>query len=240
MSKKRGRKSAPAKPSCVRDVPVTQTPAFKRELAQFAIAGIANNSITAMDWGRVVSGNLDFGAVHEALVAEVTKFAAGDLRTAEWTLMAQVIALNTMFAHLSREALGTKYFDQFDRYTRLALKAQNQCRATVETLVMIRNPPVFARQANIANGPQQINNGVINNAARPGTLPESAPNKLLESHGERLDTDPQIEAASGHSALEPMEALDGSDVPRGQSSRVAKRLPRRTQRAVSRLRQKRG
>lgn len=240
MTKERARKSAPAKPPAARDVPLTQTPAFKRELAQFAIAGVANNSITAMDWGRVVSGDLDFGAVHEALVAEVTKFAAGDLSSAESTLMAQVIALNTMFAHLSREALGTKYFDQFDRYTRLALKAQNQCRATVETLVMLRNPPVFARQANIVNGPQQINNGTVTNAARQKALPESAPNKLLESHGERLDTIPQIEAASGDSALEPLEALDRSEVPRGQSSRVAKRLPRRTQRAVSRLGQKGG
>ena len=42
---------------------------------------------------------------------------------------------------------------------RLALKAQGQCRATLETLATIKNPPVvFARQANIAQGPQQVNN----------------------------------------------------------------------------------
>lgn len=47
--------------------------------------------------------------------------------------------------------------DQIDRFTRLALKAQGQCRATVETLAAIKNPPVvFARQANIAHGPQQV------------------------------------------------------------------------------------
>lgn len=240
MAKKRGLKSAPAKPPIAGDVPVNETRAFKRELAQFAIAGVANNSMTAMEWGKVVSGNLDFGAVHEALLAEVQKFGDGDLSTAEATLMAQVIALNTMFANLCREALGTQYFDQFDRYARLALKAQNQCRATVETLATIRNPPVFARQANIATGPQQINNGVINHEARRRALPESAPNKLLESHGEGLDGIPQIEAASGDSALEPVDALDGSEVPRRKGTRLAKRRPGRTKRSASRIGQKSG
>jgi len=41
------------------------------------------------------------------------------------------------------------------------LKAQSQCRATLEALAAIKNPPiVYARQANIAAGPQQVNNGV--------------------------------------------------------------------------------
>ena len=45
---------------------------------------------------------------------------------------------------------------------RMALKAQSQCRATLETLATIKNPPaVFARQANIAQGPQQVNNGMM-------------------------------------------------------------------------------
>ena len=41
---------------------------------------------------------------------------------------------------------------------KLALKAQSQCRATLETLAAIKNPPViFVKQA---NGHQQVNNGV--------------------------------------------------------------------------------
>ena len=65
---------------------------------------------------------------------------------------------------------------------KLALKAQNQCRMTLETLAAIKNPPViYARQANFANGPQQVNNGVIPHAAKN----ESAPNELFENkHGE--------------------------------------------------------
>jgi hypothetical protein len=46
-------------------------------------------------------------------------------------------------------------------------------------LALSKNPPVFARQANIAPGPQQINNTM--SIARAG-VSESAPNELLEAH----------------------------------------------------------
>ena len=64
---------------------------------------------------------------------------------------------------------ATEYVDHLDRYMRLALKAQGQCRATLETLATIKNPPVvFARQANIAQGPQQVNNVVsVSRDAQP-------------------------------------------------------------------------
>jgi hypothetical protein len=75
---------------------------------------------------------------------------------------------------------------------RVALKAQNQCRMTVETLGTIKNPPVvFARQANIAQGPQQVNNNAMTPAAEPPARGENknTPNKLLkEKPHERLDT----------------------------------------------------
>lgn len=53
----------------------------------------------------------------------------------------------------------------------MALKAQAQCRATLETLAEIKNPQptAFLRQANIAYGPQQVNNGVRAGAGEAGT-----------------------------------------------------------------------
>ena len=77
-----------------------------------------------------------------------------------------------------------EYPDAAERYMRLALKAQTQCRATIETLAQIKNPPmVFARQANVTSGPQQINNGVP--LAREIQTEQG---KLLEqTHGERVD-----------------------------------------------------
>jgi hypothetical protein len=64
---------------------------------------------------------------------------------------------------------------------RLALKAQSNCRATAEALAAIQNPTtVFAHQANVANAPQQINNGNIaaTSAARAKKL-DPEPKKIF-------------------------------------------------------------
>lgn len=125
-----------------------------------------------------------------AVGGNIDKVQAGSMSGCEAMLMGQAVALQSMFMSLSRRAAAQDYLKQYETYLRLALKAQSQCRATLETLAAIKNPPVvFARQANIANGPQQVNNGTA-----PLTIPraeegQSAPNKLLEAgHEQPMDT----------------------------------------------------
>ena len=78
-------------------------------------------------------------------------------------LMSQAIVLNGMFADLTNRSATNRaggYFDASQAYLKMAFKAQNQARMTLETLSTIKNPPVvYAKQANIAHGPQQVNNG---------------------------------------------------------------------------------
>ena len=114
----------------------------------------------------------------------------GDLEFLESTLTAQAVNLDAIFNGLAKRAalnMGD-HLDATERYMRLALRAQNQCRATLETLAAIKNPPVvFARQANITSGPQQINNGVRqtdDTCARAGKT-ETLKNELLKGqhHG---------------------------------------------------------
>jgi hypothetical protein len=50
----------------------------------------------------------------------------------------------------------SEHINAAEIYLRLALKAQTQCRTTVETL--IRDRSTFVSQANISSGPQQVNN----------------------------------------------------------------------------------
>ncbi len=74
---------------------------------------------------------------------------------------------------------------------KLALRAQSQCRATWEALATMKNPPMmgYVRQANIAHGPQQVNNAA-STASDPSRPRENADpkSKLLEENsGERLD-----------------------------------------------------
>lgn len=149
----------------------------------------------------------DLTAMVSALGDQVARVKGGNLGRAESMLTAQAHTLDTLFNTLAQRAamnLG-QYLDASERYLRLALKAQGQCRATLETLAAIKNPPVvYARQANISHGPQQINNGMpgaervaeksFESSTRPGApaQAEKTPNpsnELLETaHGERLDT----------------------------------------------------
>ena len=95
-----------------------------------------------------------------------------------------------------------------ETYLRLALRAQGQCRATIETLAAIKNPQplAFVRQANISHGPQQINNTTTLGDPPRAKEIESGQNKLLEDQSrERLDFSP---ACSASVTDPPMETLD--------------------------------
>ena len=84
----------------------------------------------------------------------------GDLSQAEAMLMNQATALQSLFARLVERGINQEYLPQYEAHMRLALRAQSQCRATLETLAAIKNPPiVYARQANVTTGPQQVNYG---------------------------------------------------------------------------------
>jgi hypothetical protein len=91
-------------------------------------------------------------------------------------------------------------------HLRLAFKAQNQCRMTLETLSNIKNPPfIYAKQANISNGHQQVNNGTPTPVMHAKEI-KNPQNELLEhTHGERLDTRATGEAIGINSDLEAVE-----------------------------------
>lgn len=86
----------------------------------------------------------------------------GDLAHAEAMLINQASALQSMFVRLSERAMEQAHMPNLEGLMRMALRAQAQCRTTLDTLAEIKNPrPVaFVKQANIAHGPQQVNNGL--------------------------------------------------------------------------------
>ena len=93
--------------------------------------------------------------------------SSGDLSRVEALLTNQADALQSLFVGMVERGLRQEYHAHVESFLRLALKAQSQCRATLETLVNIKNPPfVYAHQANVTTGPQQVNNGVWPNPAR--------------------------------------------------------------------------
>jgi hypothetical protein len=119
--------------------------------------------------------------------------------------------IDAIFHKLARKATHSEYLNQLEVHLRLALKAQSQCRATLETLAAIKNPqPVaFVRQANIAHGPQQVNNCAAQpcEPTRAGEF-ENLQNKLLETqNGEGVDTGAQGATGDLDSALETVAAI---------------------------------
>ena len=118
-------------------------------------------------------GETDLQSLVNELGKQCKRVRDGDLARAESLLMTQAHTLDAIFNELARRAalnMG-EYINAMDRYLRLALKAQSQCRATLETLATIKNPPViYAKQANIANGPQQVNNGTAACSRRRGNI----------------------------------------------------------------------
>ena len=189
----------------------------ERMLAEAAVGGIFGNASTAHLYAIGTFRNLlDVGECIDALRSVVVGVQAGDLRKAEAMMVSQAVALDAIFGELARRAalnMG-QHLDATERYMRLALKSQGQCRATLETLAAIKNPPVvFARQANINNGgQQQVNNGGPPEAARAQAANLSTEKtELLEaSNGKRLDTG-TARAASG--ADPHLEAVGASHRP---------------------------
>jgi hypothetical protein len=107
-------------------------------------------------------GELDISSLVGALCKQVEAILRGELGRAEEMLLTQAQTLDTVFHQLARIAGNNlSNLEATETFMRLALKTQNQCRATLETLAVVKNPTTVAyvRQANIANGPQQVNNG---------------------------------------------------------------------------------
>lgn len=198
-----------AKPKKVAHVAPAPDPEESAALAKLALSPSTNAAAVVSAYGATAGvSDKDLRALIECMAEDVKAVWAGDLSQAEGMLYVQAQALQTIFMNLTRRAVGQEYLKQWECFLRMALKAQNQCRMTLETLATIKNPPVvIARQANINHGgQQQVNNSTAPAKPSPTHAEQSAtaPNKLLEqSHGQWLDTgaagaasrvDPQLEA----------------------------------------------
>ena len=159
----------------------------ERLLAEVGLAPCGASANTARTYALDFAGELHIGDAIAVLQAKAARVQQGDLSELEATLTAQAAALDSMFNGLAKRAainMGT-HLNATESYLRLALKAQAQCRATLETLAEIKYPKAatFVRQQNVAYQ-QQVNNGKANDSAtstRPHAHEKSInqPNELL-------------------------------------------------------------
>lgn len=167
--------------------------------------------------------NIDHSQITEMigeLEQQTAAIHADDLSRAEGMLISQAHTLDGLFAKLANKALVAGHLDAMDRYLRLALKAQNQARATLQTLGELKAPKqiAFVKQANIGNQ-VQVNNGAASQPARTRKN-KKAQNELLEvEHGERLDTRAQGSASRADPAMATLEAEQRPEKPGRQGRR---------------------
>jgi len=139
-----------------------------------AVSTVAASRVIVAAEGKGAIGEiLDVPGLIGLLREQATGVQAGSLSEAEAMLMNQATALQSLFARLTERGMSCEHVAGFEVNMRMALKAQAQCRSTLEALAEVKNPRAvaFVKQANIAHGPQQINNGTA------GALP---------AHGEKL------------------------------------------------------
>jgi hypothetical protein len=164
------------------ELQVVAQPGKTRELmlAEVAIEGVAPNARTAQLFTQPWFGEVGFTESVAALRSEIATVKGGDMANIEATLFGQAKALGAIFHACAQKAAANmgEYPQSVERYMRLALKAQSQCRTTLETLAEIKNPRsvAFVRQANIAGGHQQVNNGEASTGR--AEIFENEPNEL--------------------------------------------------------------
>lgn len=189
------------------------------------------NAATVIDayQGNIMGKDVDLVAMVDKLQSTIKDVNSGDLSNLEAMLLTQATALQTMFTSLARRAAHQEQLKHYGVFMGLALKAQAQSRATISALVDLKYPKqaTFVKQANIAHGPQQVNNG----PAPAGTVTHAEETKTnqpellaADQHGDtNLDTGTTRTTSGDDPHMEAVEAVHRPQDARRKSQGGAQR-----------------
>ena len=168
-----------------------------------ALGAVIPNALTAFAYAKNTFRPLELEDAVDALSSSVKRVQSGEMSDAESMLMGQAVALNSIFNVLAVEARYQKSLKQMEAYFRMSMKAQANCRLTLETLSTIKNPPVvFVRQANIAHGAQQVNNASPDFLAHAANQKRARNELLKDDDGERVVSGKTRKAGRANSDVE--------------------------------------
>ena len=191
---------------------------MERIEAEIAQSTVSLNAQTVRLFAHGTIGAVDLTESVALMQTKTEQVCSGDLSGPEAILTAQAVALDVIFNEMARRAalnMG-EHLQATDTYMRLAMRAQGQCRATLQTLGELKNPRqvAFVKQANIAHGHQQVNNhSEAYIYTRTGDFPT---NKLSEEGNELLpDTRASSFESSAHQEMETLGAIHRPQHARG-------------------------
>jgi len=186
-----------------KNINIQSDPKNKREqvIADLMLSGLTNSTEIILTYNP--SEQLDRTEALLSLSRKAKSIGKGETWEMENILISQAVALDAIFTRLSIRAHGNfgQYMKAAETYLRLALKAQSQCRATLETLAEIKSPRPYI-QNNRAEY-QQVNNAGVSRNSDTSTRAHAhaeksfSTNELLEDkthEQEWLDTRTPTEA----------------------------------------------
>ena len=159
--------------------------------AKISLSASSMSAVLSADFSKSMFPDVKLADSISALREKITTIQNGDMQPIEAMLIGQAQALQTMFVSLGRQAVTKTGLQQYTAFMNLALKAQSQSRATIQALIELKYPKqaTFVKQANIANGNQQVNNVTSTHARAHANEIEHQPNELLrEMNNATLDT----------------------------------------------------
>lgn len=112
-----------------------------RQLAEIGLNPAAHGMATAHIFNPGSFGKVEVTDVFAIITDQIAAVGKGDLSHQRAMLAGQATALNSIFTELARRAGANmgEYVSATQIYMRLALKAQSQCRSTVEALDRLVN-----------------------------------------------------------------------------------------------------
>jgi hypothetical protein len=168
-----------------------------------SLSTIGASTTKVMNFNDVIdNGNISLEYTKEILEKAFQDISNGDMSIIEQMLLSQAFALNMAVNSLAARATRQKDVSTMQMLMNLSFKAQNQSRATLDSLIQLKQPSqtTFVKQANIANGHQQVNN-----LGEKNTTPQ---NELLENTNERLDGGTQKASKRANSSMETMAKIN--------------------------------
>jgi hypothetical protein len=108
-----------------------------REIAAQAVDPCVTSSmVVAAFWEQARGSSIDPKAGYDVIQDEVDAVRDGGMTGAQATLVGQAMALNAIFAEMARRggAMLGRPGNAAERYLKLAMRAQAQCRATLQVL----------------------------------------------------------------------------------------------------------
>jgi hypothetical protein len=189
-------------------IPRTPEQSEAQAMAHAALNPAVNAAVLIDTYQANLLGDVDTDALVARLRTSMEKSAAGDLSGLEAMLIGQATALQTIFVSLAKRAQHQQRQQHLEAFLGLALKAQAQSRATIQAVIDLKFPrqATFVKQANIAHGPQQVNNGQrIGGDLVRALENQTEQNELLEGltyGGAQVDTRTAAAAARGDPTVE--------------------------------------